>query len=216
MKMSEYDKVLDSFQLGIAEKNTLNDMAFYAQKKARKIQAKKLTLRNKWTIKGTLVQKARRIGDSAYMGSVRDYMLRQEYGGTHKPKTGSRSVPVYSPYATSNKLGSNPPKRLPTRRNRLKNLKKVDVASRSLRNVSAKRVFGAHNKYGSSSLMLHKGVLWRKKGKGKHVPIWNFNTPNIRVKKHDSIFPAGEGAMKVGQMFFNKNLKYQLRKYGKK
>lgn len=64
----------------MAERNTLNDLAFATQRAARETIRGDFINRNAWTARSVQVDRARLVGDSSEVGSTEEYMADQEYG----------------------------------------------------------------------------------------------------------------------------------------
>ena len=107
--------------LQFAQKNTINDLAFNTRKLGQENARSQMTLRNKWTEGSIQVDRAKRLGEPAVVGSTRDYMAKQEFGGSRTAQ-GGKGVPIPTSYATGEGLTSNPRTRTARPRNRLDTL----------------------------------------------------------------------------------------------
>jgi hypothetical protein len=107
--------------LQFAQKNTINDLAFGTRKLGQENARSQMTLRNKWTEGSIQVDRAKKLTDPAVVGSTRDYMAKQEFGGSRDAQ-GGRSVPIPTSYATGEGISANPRTRTARPRNRLDKL----------------------------------------------------------------------------------------------
>jgi hypothetical protein len=105
-----------------AERQAVNTTAFDLQAEARQTVRRTMTLRNRWTERGIQLTKATSRNPEAEVGSLSDYMVKQEFGGT-KSKGGKVGTPIATPYSSGEGLKAQPRKKLARRPNQLKNIR---------------------------------------------------------------------------------------------
>lgn len=161
-------------------RTTLNTAAFAAQGVAKKKVQKEFVLRNKWTAWSIKVAKVRTLRieqQESMVGSVDDYMERQEFGGILRKK-GRVGKPIYTAYSASRPEGEKPVMKLPTRTNKLMNIKISKGRKRRRLTEQQKAIVAVKTalKKGARHVFLDSGTktgLYRviKRGKGGKIKM---------------------------------------------
>lgn len=81
-------------QLPYAQSSALNGTAYKIQRYQRANMEKKFTIRNNWTLKGVIVEKATKQNLQVQIAIRDKYTARHEEGGTFKTKSKSWSIPL--------------------------------------------------------------------------------------------------------------------------
>ena len=217
--------------LPFASKQTVNDLAFKTQQIAKAEIKDEMILRNKWTMKGIQVQKTKTLNvrqQAAIVGSVDDYMERQEFGGTVRG-TGKEGKPIYTG-AAANQEGQQPISKLPTRGNQIKNIalrrQAIKAKSRKQRNlVAVINAVQTGQRYVYMKTAKRKGIYKVKGGskktkrgwpKGARLKlIWDMTNKTYRTPKNAWLKPSVDKAVKNhGAEIAIKNLKFQFDRIG--
>ncbi len=112
-----------------AESRTMTELAKRCSVLAkRNVKDGRYILRNKWTENSMRFDRSTTSTLTSYAGSINPYMADQEFGGTKRPRSGSKSTPIATPASVSNK-SSIPRKKLPKRQNRLSNIEVRNIRS---------------------------------------------------------------------------------------
>jgi len=202
-----------------ATRNTLNKAAFSAQRIARKDIGGGMTLRNKFTQRSILVDKARGLNPRnqiALVGSTADYMETQEFGGS-KSRRGKVGIGIPTGYSSGEGENATPRKKLPRRPNQVANIRlsarKPRARSRKRRNIAKVRLARQTN---SRFVFLH---LRRSKGifkvvGGKRNPkikmVHNLSKTRVRIPKNPWLRPAAEKAQRLMPSFFRESLNAEI------
>lgn len=221
--------------LPVATREAVNTAAWQHRKGYQSRMRDEFTLRNKWTEGSVFVNQAPRglptARQKSESGSMRRYMLDQEYGAIQRnPKGGS--VPITTPAASNEAEGARPRRKVATCRNRRKNIQlnraKVRAKSRKQQWVAAvqqavqtgTRTFyfdhgrgrnpkGIFRVYGGSR-RLKRG--WPKGAKVKM--LHNLSRPVNPIKPEPMVRPEAVKQGKRIHKYYAKALAYQLRRLG--
>lgn len=210
-----------------ATKSTLNSGAFEAQKEARAHVAANLTLRNKWTQRSIQVNQARTLNvrrQMAVVGSVADYMERQEFGGTVSTKA-KRGRPIPTSYSAGLPMGQEPRTKMPKKANRLENIKiKYGAANarkrrrqtRQQRNLIAiKQAARTKNRFVFLELSKRQGIF-KVLGTPKRPRIrmtHDLSRHTVRTPRDPWLGPSVARAQKKMPEFYVRALKYQIERH---
>lgn len=171
-------------------RNTLNSAAFAGRKIwTEVVMPRELTLRNKWTVQKTWVEKARgrdvrRM--EAKLGSLADYMAIQESGGT-EAKTGAHGVPIPTSVASGEGRGKQNRRKVVRKPNRLH---RIDLGNRprpgmtqTQRNVVAVKIaIKTKRRYVFLDLGKRKGIYRVRGGRRPRIDlIWDLTHPSVRI-----------------------------------
>ena len=108
-----------------ATKQTINDAAWAGRGDIQSNLDRDLTIRNKWTRQSIRVEQTRTLNvrkQMSILGSIEDYMERQEFGGIVSKK-GKRGVPIPTSYSAGLPMSQKPRTKLPRKIHKLQNLK---------------------------------------------------------------------------------------------
>lgn len=207
-----------------AERNTINDMAFEAQRQGKENARNQMTLRNKWTEGSIKVERARKLTDPAITGSEQSYMRDQEFGGTNT-KAGGIGVPIATTYS-SGETGRTR-KKLPRARNTLRRVRlgkgKLQGMTTKQRTLVAVRVAV---ETGRRFIYLDKGVrkgIYRVEGgraggrsrgwpKGAKLRmVYDLSRPSTPIPRNPWLRPATDTAVSKGRQYWGVRLEQQLR-----
>ena len=222
-KVKIYEQQLEQMPkaLHFAERNTLNDLAFETRREAQENIREQMTLRNKWTERSVMVQRAKRLSDPAIVGSAMSYMYTQEFGGT-KTRKGQKGVPLATGYASGEGETSGPRKRLPRGRNKLAKIRLRQSGgggmSRRQRNLVAIREAA---KSGRREVYIDTGrkqFIARVTG-GKRSPrlrmIYDLSRRSVEIPANPWLLPATNTALRKRNRLYANNLRYQLKRLQK-
>jgi hypothetical protein len=178
-----------------AVRRTLNDLAFYTRKEAQRQVEKDFTLRNKFTAKRIVVNRAKQFSIKdmrSEVGHTEEYMRIQEVGGVVKGK--GRHKPI------------------PTKETRI---------SRSSQKMVRKMYRMGQMQFGNNvfatKIRRKKGVFLRK-GKGRRkkiVMLYNLEKTEVKIQKRPWLRPARNKVTTKHNFarIFNKNVVYLRKKY---
>ena len=218
-QLKKYEKDLKLFSekaFLFAEKQTVNDAAFFAMKATKRLISQKFTTRNTFTERRIRVDKATNLNRPvAIMGSLDKYMVDQEFGGTRRI-TGRHGVAIPTPYASGEGESK---KRLKTvrKRNRLSSIR----LKKQRRSMSIPAMIRSAAKKGQKVIFLklkgRKQGIFRLVG-GKRKPkikmLYDLSRSSIPVKKRPTLLPATNKAARRMPGFYVKAIKFQLRRRG--
>lgn len=188
----------------IAHRSTLNSAAFQARTEAIKNIKSKMVIRNTFTVRRTLVDKATRATPFSVVGSTLPYMKTQEFGGT-KSAGGRTGVPIATGYASGEGDTKTPRKRLPRAPNTLRRIKLKRGAkgrSKKQRNAAAvrmasksasKMVYLKTNKTEGIFKVLGGSSKKRKRGgksKLRLRMVWSLKKKTVRIPPNPWLRPA--------------------------
>lgn len=206
-----------------ATKATLNTAAFGTQKIARNIISGRMIERNKFTRQSIQVDIARTLNvrrQASTVGSISNYMETQEFGGV-KTKTGKHGVPIATSEASNEGPKVIPRKRLPTRANKLRNIKlrrtRNKSTSRKQRNKAL--IMQAAGK-GSKHIFLdlgRKAGIFRVMG-GKKRPrlrkMYDLSRASVNIPRTPWLKPAFDKATAQLPRLYRRALEFQLKRHG--
>lgn len=219
-----YERKLEKLRaraIPFATRNTLNALAFETRKQSIENLRSNFTLRNKWTERSVMVEKASGLNirtQEAITGSVQDYLRKQEFGATEQ-STGTHGVAIPTSYA-SGEEGARPRQRLPRRPNQIQNIllsrKRNQGKNRKQRNlIAVKQAAAGGNKFVFLDLGKRKGifkVLWGgKRGRGARLKmVYDLSKPSITLIARPWLSPATDTAVRKMPQFYEAALKAQL------
>lgn len=216
-----YERKLEKLRaraIPFATRNTLNALAFETRKQSIENLRSNFTLRNKWTERSVMVEKASGLNirtQQAITGSVQDYLRKQEFGATEQ-STGAHGVAIPTSYA-SGEEGARPRQRLPRRPNQIQNIllsrKRNQGKNRKQRNlIAVKQAAAGGNKFVFLDLGKRKGIF-RVLG-GKRAPrikmVHDLSKPSITLAARPWLSPATDTAVRKMPQFYEAALKAQL------
>lgn len=196
-----------------AQAAAVNSAAFATQRAARSELGQEFTLRNRWTQQSIRVNRAspRSARPSAAVGSVEDYMRTQEFGGIRTPP--GRTGVVIPTAEAAGQRGIRT--RLPTRRNKLRNITLSRGGKRyaNKRQANAARIAQARRKGG--------GVVYLDTRRGK--AIYRVTSSRVRMlydmSRQSVVIPASPWLAPVTRRvapelpgMYARALRYQLRR----
>jgi hypothetical protein len=223
--------------LPYATRETLNSMAFAAQKTARLNIRANMVERNKFTQQSIRVERAQGLNmrrQFSVMGSTAPYMEDQEFGGI-KRKRGKTGVSISTPYASSEGDWARPRKRLIKTRNRLTNIKFGRKRQRPKGQpkhrkqallfkvqdsvISGKRTFfhdfGAGKKSGIYRVLGGRKGFKRGWPKGASLKmVYDMSKQAVSIPKNPTVVPAAIATGPKIPQFYKKALTYQLQRHG--
>lgn len=201
-----------------AQRNTLNQAAFQAQKGARRGIKRNMIVRDKFTTRSVQVETARDLKrPEAVVGSVAKYMSDQEFGSV-KSKKGKEGTPIATSFSSGEGRGTRPRMKLPKKPNRLRIIqlkRKGKGKNRRQRNlVKVRQAAASSNKIVYLQTARSKGI-YRVTG-GKRKPkvemLHNLSHTSVKIKPNPWLRPS---VLKVGrrlpQIHFL-SLQFQFRK----
>lgn len=175
-----------------AIRNGLNAIAFEGRKLWQAELGSKLILRNDWTTRRILVEKAKGTDVQSMQSVLRspdEYLEKQEKGGTEK-----HAVPTG--VATGEGRGANPRKRLVRRPNQVSAITlgtRARTGGRKQRNAAAIRIAAAQGKkFVFLELQKRKGLFKIKGGKRRPMVdmVWDTTKKAHRVNPTPTLGPA--------------------------
>ncbi len=205
-----------------ANRNALNKGAKLAQRHIKQVLAKKLTLRNKFTINSIRVIKANQKAirhQRAVVGSTSQYLPDVEFGGSIRSK-GKQGVPVPSRSAAGEGRGSIRSKRLvrlSSTRRRITLGKGRKGKGRKQRNVIA---FRRAQKSGRKFVYMdtRKGPGLFKIMGGKRKPraelIWSLSRKTVPVKRRPWMAPTVKFVVARMPLIYRDELRTQVIRHG--
>lgn len=209
-KTRELGTKLTPKQLAFAQRNTVNALAFETNKQARENIKKKFTLRNKFTERSILVERARRTGDAAIVGSTQEYMLSQEFGGRTKDPT---IATAYSAGQTGART------KMPRKANKMRNIKlpgqRVKAYSKRQRNMMAVKAAKAN---GDKFVFIDTGrkkfiarVVGTKR-KPQIKMVQDMSRRTTPIPRTPWLEPATDRAVRKREAMWRDAMRYQLRR----
>ncbi len=179
-------------------RNGLNKVAFEARTEWQEQLGSRMVLRNNYTARSILVDKATGTNLEtmrSVVGSVADYMGLQEDGGTVASK-GKHGVTIPTPVSSGEGRGANPRKKLVRRPNRLSSIhlgSRLSTSNRKQRNAaSIRQAIASGRKYAFLELERRKG-LFRISG-GKRKPkvdmVWDLTRKAVTLPKNATLEPT--------------------------
>jgi hypothetical protein len=179
-------------------RNGLNKIAFEARTEWQEQLGSRMVLRNNYTARSILVDKATGTNLEtmrSVVGSVADYMGLQEDGGSVASK-GKHGVTIPTPVSSGEGRGANPRKKLVRRPNRLSSIhlgSRLSTSNRKQRNAaSIRQAIASGRKYAFLELERRKG-LFRISG-GKRKPkvdmVWDLTRKAVTLPKNATLEPT--------------------------
>lgn len=210
-------KVFNKKAMPFAVRATLNRVAFDTMKKAKKIVAARMTLRNRWTVGSIQVEKAKSLDMNimkSRVGSREKYMETQERGG-FKTSKGKHGVPIATSFASGEGDNAQPRKRLPRKANRVAS---IQLSTRRARGTRKSRNFAAVKQAISSGRRHIFMDLGKTKGLfkvvgGKKNPqvkmVQSLSNRSVRIPKLEWLQPSITNKVRtIG--FYHDELKTQI------
>lgn len=199
--------------LPFATKETINKMAFEAQKESRNEIKTRMVLRNKYTEQSIRVDQARGLNipsQRAVMGSTADYMDEQEFGGTKQRKRG-RAVGIPTSVAAGMGRGARPRTRLPRAAMKMGAIMLRRGGRRGVDKKQQVAINIATTKGGFTYLDLgrRKGIFKIDK-KGNPTMIYDLTRASVRIPALKWMAPAVERATEKRGEFYRRALEFQL------
>lgn len=175
-----------------AIRQALNDIAFAAKGHLQGNIRKEFILRNKWTERSVMVERARGLNPRQMQSAVfskLDYLEKQEHGGTS-----THAVPTG--VATGEGRGANPRRKLVRRPNQVSAIalgERARKGSRKQRNAAAIHMAAKQGKKFVFLQLQRKIGLFKIRG-GKRKPmvdmIWDTSQKSHRIKPTKTLEPA--------------------------
>ena len=222
-EIKEFEKQLKTFAdraYPFATKATLNRSAFEAQKISRKDVSVKMVERNRFTKQSIQVEQARTLDvrrQSSTVGSIADYMEKQEFGGMER-KGGTEGVAIPTSFSAGQE-GQQPRTKVPRKGNKLQNIRlqqrRVGGSSRRQRNLIAiKQAATTSNKFVFLDLGRKKGIF--KVTGGKRSPrikmVHDLTRQTIRIPRNPWLKPAVDRTQVLMPGFYKDALIFQLKR----
>ena len=214
-----------------ATKGTINGAAFGTQKQAKADVRNRMTLRNRFTEQSIRVEQSRTLRvsrQSATVGSIVDYMADQEFGGL-KHAGGKYGTVVPTSYAAGQGMNKRPRTRLPTRVNKLANIrlgKKIKRGNVSRRQEAFLRGLIAANQGdkfvfipggGGASTGIYR-VWGRQKKRGRYTRIrlkmvYSMKRPSTVIPRSPWLGPAVAKIESVIPRIYLREMKRQAKRH---
>ncbi len=207
-----------------ATKNTLNQAAFHSQKLAKETVRNKMTVRNKWTEQSIRVTKAGTLNvnrQESVVGSVEEYMSKQESGGIVRKK-GTTGVPIASSYSAGQGRGAKRT-RLPRRPNKLSSISLgrsrgfgLTPKQRNLLAVKNAVKSGKRNIYlklgRTEGIFRVVGGTKRNSSKAKVNMLWDMSRDSVVINSNPWLQPSVDQVSKKIPSIHVKSLEFQLKR----
>ncbi|ANO58045.1 hypothetical protein [Shewanella phage SFCi1] len=211
-RLEENLRDLNAKGIHFAERNTINDMAFGTMHEARKTITEQFVNRNKWTMRSVQVDKARKLSDSAEVGSTEDYMADQEFG---RIKHENMHIPTPSASGESPRASV---RRRPVRRpNRMSaiTLKRAKYSgmTRQQQNIATVKEAKAE---GRKFVFLQRGKergiykVFGTKRKPKTTKIQDLSRRVAEVPRNPWLAPSSATVMRTAPQLYATRLQQQL------
>lgn len=211
--------------LKIAQRETMNDLAFKNRKLAVDQINKTFTTRNAWTTSGKNlnVTRATRNNNYAEVGSLLNYMAQQEDGFTSKPDRFTGSVAIATPVASNERQGGavgktirRKPVRKPNRKNMMKSpSSKMRAVPRKQRNaaliqeaIKTKRRYIELERNNETNIFKVTGT----KKKYKLHRMYKTEHRNLIVKARPWLGPVTAATYKHAPELYKKRLDFQMKR----
>lgn len=173
MNIREFERKLRKLNkrgIPFAELETINRAAFETQKDVRQNLGDDMTLRNSWTVRSVLVNRATLSTMESSVGSVQPYMETQEKGGT-ETSTGKHGVTIPTSVASGEGRNAKPRRKAVRRPNRVSNIQLAKTArssNRKQRNaIAISTAVRTGKRYVFLELQQRKGIFRIYGGKRK-------------------------------------------------
>lgn len=209
----------------LISRDTLNNAAFTAQKRAKNIVKRRFILRNKWIIGSIRVEKAkgRNISkQAAFTGSVNPGMEDQEFGKTI-PKKGRKGVAIPTTVASGEGEGVKPRRKVVRRPNLRSTVKllKFKNKARSKKQFIVATIKAAAKRGGSRRFVYlpfnrHPGIYAIQGGRKnpKIRQIYDLSRKSIVIPPSPWLLPASKRAARGIPKFFRKSTRFHLKRSG--
>jgi hypothetical protein len=219
-------KVFASSAYPYATRDTVNETAFKAMSLAKEHVNKNMVIKNAWTMRGIKVSKTKSLivsQQQSVVGSVDDYMERQEFGGVvHGGKVGK---PIATS-ASANQGSANPRTKATTRSNRLSRIKLHKRHRRALKSgmnrhariaAQIRQAAEDSEKYVYLETKNRKGIYrlqgGRRKPKIKSM-VWDLSRKNTVTKKNPWLKPSVDEVRLHSPRIYRDSLIFQLKRFG--
>lgn len=214
-KTNELGTKLTERQIAFAQRNTINALAFETRKHALTNIEDNMITRNKFTERSILVERARRTGDKATIGSTADYMLDQEFGGRTEAK--GQGVPIPTSYSAGQGMGTQPRRRMPRKPNRLASIRlsrsRPKATNKRQRNLIAIKDAIASGRRVAYIDTGRRKFIARVTG-GKRNPqvrmLHDLTRKSTPIPKNPWLSPATDRAVRKREAIWRNALRYQL------
>ena len=221
-QLREFEAELKTFgerAYPFAVKNTLNDAAKKAQQNAKKNLSKNMTLRNQWTRGSVMVKGVRGLNvntQEAAVGTERDYLEDQEFGGT-KAARGSVGTPIATSFSAGQGRSKNRTK-VATRGNRLAFIQLKKRKSRGTSKRQANLIAIRQAKTGDKiylDLGRTKGIFRREGGKKnpRIQMVQDLSRKSVRIPRNPWLFPAVERTKPLIPAIYKGRIVQQLKRH---
>jgi len=203
---------LNAKGIPFAQRNTLNDMAFKTQQTSREAIKRDFISRNTWTVRSVRVDKARRTGDSAVVGSTERYMADQEFGA----QGGPTHIPTPAAAGQSNRAKVRT--RVVRKRLRVNAIPRVDRVRAAGLDARARNTLAVHTAKANGDKFVY---LERGKRKGIYQVYGTKRRPRTRmvqnlgrsvrvVSKHPWLAPSSYAVQRTAPRLYAVRLQEQL------
>lgn len=201
--------------------NTINSMAFEAQREGKRQTRLNFTLRNQFTVQGVQVEQSRTniiARQASEMGTAREYMRVQEEGGVKSGKNGA-AVNLLTNYGSGEPEGTTPRKKLAVREHRHSNLRinRESNRGRTEKQRNAIKIKqAAANGMGFVYLKTakRKGIyrVWGNESNPVVKMVWDLSKRSVRIPKHGWFEPARIAGIESRDRHFRRSMQFELRK----
>lgn len=207
--------------LPFAQKQSINELAVIGSKISKKKIMREFINRNKWTVNSIRYEKTRSLNVNQMVskfGSIQDYMLTQEEGGTVR-KQGKQGVPIPTSYAAGQSENTNPRTKLPRPRNTLRRIQlnrtQGGVRGRKSRNqIAIKQAAATGRREIYLDFSRSKGIF-RVVGRGNRIKIkmiYDLSRTSVNVPKHPIIHPSAKLAGMQFEREYMRAIEFQIKR----
>lgn len=232
-QIKQYEKDLKAFAsraYPFATKATINRAAFETRSRGQENIGRQMVLRNKFAQASVRVEQARTLSvpmQAAHVGSVADFMERQEFGGIET--SSGRYQPIATAYAAGQGRNVRPRTKLPRRPNRLRNIR----LTRRERNaktrgqavvLAAQEAVESGRRYIFLDLGQKQGVfkvVGGRKGTKRGWPkgaklqmVWDMTNRAVRTPRNPWLLPATRETQRHLGQYYAEAALFQLRRAG--
>ncbi len=218
--------------LPFATRNTINGMAFAAQKQAKENIRNDMVNRNRFSVQSVQVRPEKQElniqRQEATVGSIAPYMKVQELGGV-ETKGGKTGVAIATSYSAGQE-GKQPRTRLPRKANKLAAIKLRKFKGRIPKNRKQKTLFKVQEAVlsGNRTVFLdlgkRQGIFRVVGGRRKFKRGWpkgarlkmlhDMTNQSVVIPKNPWLLPATEVSRAMGVTLYRKSLEFQLKRFG--
>lgn len=199
--------------VAFAQRNTINDLAFDTQRRARENIRNNYINRNTWTVRSVRVDKARTTRDSAEVGSTERYMADQEFGAVRHTNTN-----IATRAASGEGTGTGVRRRVVRRANRMDRIarqvkRNKNMSSQAITNyVALKEAKADGRKFVYQSRGKRKGIykVFGTKRKPKSRMVQDLSRKVAVVPKREWLGPTAEGMARRVEQFHSNNLNKEV------